>query len=236
MTRSIELRTTEPMRCGLMTTGEHSVTQEASSVARIVNLEMTNLITEEQRLNNARVVGAYDLLPGFFPGFIQWILNADWEQLIEECEGCISEFENYAGARPNATRVAANHAILLFSTRLVLSYLFNDESVVKERMELVRQYLIGRMDATLENVGLLQPHEKFIQILRNMHSRNEVGFSNSSQALSMPDTFAKSIGYITTTKTIYLDVDNAYDLVVKFSHTLGRPFTYPLIDLKRDPV
>ena len=101
-------------------------------------------------------------------------------------------------------------------------------------MELVRQYLIGRMDATLENVGLLQPHEKFIQILRNMHSRNEVGFSNSSQALSMPDTFAKSIGYITTTKTIYLDVDNAYDLVVKFSHTLGRPFTYPLIDLKRD--
>lgn len=234
MTRTIDLQITKPMRCGLMTTGEHSVTQEASSVARIVNLEMTKLVAEEQKMINAQIVRAYELFPGFFPDFIKGILNADWKQLIAECESYIQEFEKRAGDRPNGTRVASNHAILLFSTRLVLSYLFGDEALVKEKVEQARKYLEDRMDATLLSVSSFQNHEQFLQMLRNMLSRNEVSFSVSSKTLNMTETNSKTIGHQASTGSLYLDVDNAYDHVVKTARMMGREFTYPLLDLKRD--
>ena len=239
--RNAALRKTEEMRSGFMATGEHSLTNQASTVARIVNLEMTAMITEEQKQINAQVVRAYRLLPGFFPLFIQQIICADWNTLSRQCELDIKSFEDAIGSKPNSTTVAANHGILLFSTRLVLEYAFGDRAVANEKVELVRQYLLERINVTLEDVGSLQSHEKFIQKLRNMFSRGEVAFKQTdgygNYVVDVTDNSkAVIIGQINRNKVVHLDLPNAYDLVCQSSRRMGKDFTYPLKDLKRDLV
>ena len=140
-------------------TGEDTVTGEASNLARMLVIEYKgkkrdmirgNIVKKQKRKYR-----------GFTPYYIKHVLNLDKEKISKKMENYMKEFFKIIEGEPNDIRIARNVSLLMTSYYYVANFMWSKKEEIDNNIIKIKIYLIKLMQDSLKDTKQEKASQRF---------------------------------------------------------------------------